>query len=283
MRINPFKQNLTNYKTKRQAMPLAASCLTVQTNVMRPSIPFTGGPLHVQVKNVVLPSLLQNMDGEFYLVNIFDKIKKQKVNAFLRYATNKSKKYLDIFDKKGEKIGSTNMEFSDWEIRKLPKNYLRLHNLESTEKESYAGVGSTIIQAAIEQSLKTDAKGRIYVYAWNALDKKNDPFVFYNKMGLSVTDPHSNFANMAKYHDMLSAGEFESLQKMLNYREVEDIEANEHMLKMYEAAASARNCRLDEIYLDFVEYMYLHDNKIKDLWLPKIKANPVFCESHRLK
>jgi len=283
MRINPFNQNLTTYKTKLQAMPLAAPCLTEQTTVIRPSIPFTGGPLHVQVKNVSLPHLLQKMDAEIYGIMLFDKIKNQKVNAFLAYTANKSIKYLNVFDKNGEIIGSTNINFSDWKNNGLPKNYLRLHDLESIGKEKYKGIGSTIIQAAVEQSLKTDAEGRIYVYAYNVGINVNDPFVFYNKMGLSLLDPDGHFGNLSEYTRETPPGALLNLKKRLGSENIDSLSPDEYMLNVYKAIAESTGKRLDDISLDFAEFMYLHDYKVKKLWLPKIQANPVFCESHRLK
>jgi len=286
MRINPFTQNLTNYKMKRQVNHLAgapAVCPHSSPSFMGSIKAFTSLPIKASVKNVSLPSLLQEMDAEIYGIMLFDKIRKQKVNAFLAYTANKSIKYLNVFDKNGEIIGSTNINFSDWKSNDLPKNYLRLHDLESIGKEKYKGIGSTIIQAAVEQSLKTDAEGRIYVYAYNVSSRRNDPFVFYNKMGLSLLDPDGHFGNLSEYIRETPPEALLNLKKRLGSENIDSLSPDEYMLNVYKAIAEFTGKRLDDISLDFAEYMYLHDDKVKKLWLPKINANQIFNERHRLK
>jgi len=283
MRINPFYQNLTTYKTKRQAMPLAASCLTAQTTVIRPSIPFTGGPLHVHVKNVVLPSLLKKVDGEIYAIKLFDKIKNKKIYAFLTVTADDTINYINVHGENAEIIGSTQMDFSCWKDHDLPKNYLRLHHLENFRKKRYAGVGSTIIQAAVEQSLKTEAEGRIYVFAYNVSPRTNDPFVFYNKMGLSVVSPDNKVRDLSHYLERIPTEACSFLEKRLQGKNIETLSPDEYMLNVYKAVADSTGRKLDEIRLNFTEHMYLHDDKVKDLWLPKIKANPIFSAQNRIK
>lgn len=279
MRVNLYNQNLANYKAKHQIKSFANKsttqpmpCLTPDAAFGKYHLPvFTGLLLMEPVEKTFLPETLQDADGEIYKIKLFDKIEKEEVPAFLRFTDyNETLKDLIIHDEEGEMIGRV------W-INKTPSsdNYLRLHSLESYKHDQYLGIGSTLVQAAIEKSLETDAHGKIFVHAYNMNNKKNDPFVFYNKMGLSVVTPWNGAPYLPDYTKKLTPKEIAEI----NQFESED----RQILELYKKMAAKQGCKMDEVYLDFTELMYLHDGKVQNFWLPRIQANPIFCDQNRVK
>lgn len=287
MKVTNFSPNFVSYNAKQQSKTLTANPSACQVSATIPSkcaIPaFTGLPPQLPIKKSILPEALQKVSGEIFGVNIIDKLKKETVKCFLRF-TNYGPglgegKALMIYSPEGKMIGSVGLDFSEWEkIARLPKNHTRLQYLRSDKKDQYAGVGSTLIQAAIEQSLKTEAKGRIYVHARNIngteAGKKNDPFMFYNKMGLSVVDPNGKVPNLNEYLRNLSPSEAAGLAKL---------SPDQQLVELYKTLAANRRCKTDAIHLDFAEMMFLPDDKVQSFWLPKIQSNPIFSDANRLK
>lgn len=298
MRINSFNQNLIpsynrNYNAKPIIKDFADNYTFCHNPNKAPAINFTGLSTDKIVKKLNLPAFLQELKGEVYKITLFDKTKRENVEAFLQYADSKdakSSKKIMIYDKKTDIIGSVGLDFSEWKEKNtnLPKNYVRLHMLENNNRKKYSGVGSAIIQAAVEKSLKTDAKGRIYVYSYNLNTdeqcKKNDPFIFYNKMGFSLVKPWSKAKIiLSRYTNNLSTIETTQLEKRVGTKNLPKVPPDELILATYETAASCRGCKAEEVYFDFAESMYLHDDKVESLWIPRIKANPIFTKSNKIK
>lgn len=299
MKIYTYTTNL--YNTKISAENSKNNRMTYPEQNPTPfqdysNIPATAFKGHLLVKpqlqKIELPAALKNLEGSIYKVRLFDKTKGNKVPVFLRYSNFKNAetfqevkdyKQLTIYSKSGEEIGSVNLDFSEWQsTTHLPNNHIRMHDLKNNKKAQYAGIGKTLVQAAVEQSLKKGGKGRIYVHACNIYNKDNDPFIFYNKMGLSVIDPRNNYGEITRYLKMLSEEETANLAKKLEGKNLETISPDEHMLAVYEAIAESRGCGLDEIYLNFSENMFLPDKHVKKIWIPKIKANPIFNPKNKI-
>lgn len=303
MRINRLQSPLITYTARPQIKGLADNS-SVHNAALKPasiSPAFYGLPFRRISNEIGLPLLITKTNGEVYAIKIFDKMQNKRVKVFLKYsdfvmtgingpvdkpvdgiAFYDGYKDLSIYSQEGEKIGGTYLNFSHWRDHGLHHNHVRLHDLANDGKERYAGVGSALIQAAVEQSLKTNAKGKIYVCACNVINRKNDPFIFYQKMGLSVIDPRSNSADISKYIDALSESEFIALQKRLEGKNPKKLSPDDYMKEVYESLAEIRGVKPDEVHLHFQEYMYLPDSKVKEFWLPKIEKNPILCDTNRI-
>ena len=309
MRISNSNPNFRKATQKSAPMSVATNSIVqnayntkLQLHKM-PSIAFTGFLFKSSVEVLKLPKSLKDFGGEIHSIKLFDKIKKQPIDAFIGYvpstiASSATKHLLSVFDKTGSSIGSVGLNFSEWAscgpfavYAPLPIAYTRLHTLENTGK-NVAGVGSSLIQAAVEKSLTTEAEGKIFVYAHNFHDKpKNDPVIFYNKMGLSINQPLQKWqTNISKYTDKakailrMSDEEFTNHLETLTNKNIKDLTADEKIFAIYESVAKARNCGLDEIsLLGYGERLFLHDDNVKKLWLPKIESNPIFNPNNRFK
>ena len=270
-----------------------------------PSAAFSGNLVTCNLDKVNLSKLLNKIDGEVYKIKLFDKNMKKHVDAFLSYekpistfgSNPEFEKTLSVYDACAVKLGSVNLNFNDWKTslesefkEGLPKAYATLHMLESPENERYSGIGQHLVQACVEKSLNNGAQGRICLFADNVFDEKNDPFVFYHKMGLSVLNPKNETPKADKY--IKEAAErlgmsVRRLEKRISKQK--DSSANDNsanpnneILKIYETVASRKYCKINEFTLHFAEWMYLHDNAVQKAWLPKIEANPIFSESNRV-
>lgn len=236
----------------------------------------------------ILPDILRKTNDEIYIIKLFNKAK-QEVQAFLRYSPVKDWEdcnYLAVYDHKGEILGDVHLSFTSWDkSMHLPTNHVRLFELQSYQNDQYSKIGSTLIQAAIEQSLKAGAEGRIYVCSSNIFDRKNDPFIFYNKMGLTIESPYykSKTFSPLKYLQHLKTGEKEIMIKKAESPDFQKLPIDGQILDIYKTIAALRGRRLDEISLDFFEYMFLHEDKVRGFWLPKIQANSIFSPSTRLQ
>ncbi len=257
------------------------------------------------VEKMVLPKTLKNANGEFYKITIFNKIDQKFEDAIIGYQKPvkpfgfipEGEKALFVYDLNGEKIGGVDINFLDWQTEAatdftngLPKPYLRLHYLESENNKKYSGVGSRLIQAAVERSIAVDSNGRIYLYSSNCSNTKNDPFVFYNKMGLSLSDPNGIdpkgmgvYSRKAAYELGMSEDKFINQLEEFKGKPLKEMKIDERVLSIYETVSKIANTKLDKIRLDFGSYMYLHDDNVEKIWIPKIKANPIFAESNKLK
>ena len=250
--------------------------------------------------------MFKNIEGEIYKINLFDKNTEKRVDAFLNYEVAKDasghamieKNKLAVYDNCARKLGSVIINFDDWKTYEstefldgLPMPYLRLHMLKSLYREKYGSVGSHIFQACVEKSLKSESNGRIFLHANNFENFKNDPFIFYNKIGLSLVNPKGespsayNCINEAAKDLQISIKEFKALMVELKGPDSNDysIHPNAKIFGIYEAVAHHKSRRLDEICLKFEEWMYLHDDAVHKIWVPKIEANPIFTESNRVK
>lgn len=308
MRINIFNANLINYKQNKKPYLGTQNHLDKYTpNVSydkTPSIAFTGFIFNRSVEKIKLPKVLKNIKGEIYQIKLFDKTKKQEVNAFIGYerptyvhgTQPESEKALSLYNEEGNKIGGVNLNFTDWKFfsastfkHGLPVGYTRLHHLKNISKEHYKKIGSILIQASVEKSLQTEAKGRLYLCANNFIDSENDPFIFYNKMRLSIVNPYNEPPKVSPYlhiaTEKLDLPGVRSLIELIKGKgkNFENLSADEQILTIYETYSHNKPCEIDEINLEFNEFMYLHEDKVKDFWLPKIKENPIFSDNNRLK
>lgn len=257
------------------------------------------------LKLFIIMNSLKRIPGEVYHISLFDKIKGQKVKALLGYSNSKfeffgvdlpREKSLILYSEQGKKLGDVNINFGEWEFNAetdfqngLPKPFVRLHLLKNDSLEQYKGVGSTLIQASIEKSLRTKAKGKIYVKAYNSENMNNDPFVFYNKMGLSLKNPYGGDPDLSKYIDCASKqlnideNQFKALMKNVVNSDIEGLSSDEKVVAIYKTLAHQKQCRVDQVRMGLMDWMYLYEDKINGLWLPKIEANPLFSDSNRLK
>jgi hypothetical protein len=311
MRINSSNPNYTNSKTKaaQTAVTPTVAENAVTTNLPLHKIPstaFTGALFRPNVHKLEIPKALKDFAGEIYSIKLFDKETKKPIDAFLGYAPatkteSESQSLLSIYDKKGTKLGRVGLNFLEWQDNLSSKYftdpdaltipYTRLDLLENTAK-NIAGVGSTLIQAAVEKSLSSDSKGRLFAYAFNfQKNAKNDPVVFYNKMGLSVNKQNQTaqpsleqFFERAQKMLNLSHDEFVKKLETLKNKKINDMAVDEKLLAVYETVAKNKSCKLDEIdLLGLGETMYLHDDNVEKLWRSKIEVNPIFNENNKLK
>lgn len=294
MKINSFTPNLIKAKAKQQVKSFTdnpANCRAfsqLPNNI--PSYAFMGLPFQTTTKRTVLPEILKKLTGEVYEIKLFDKLDKTKqktISALLRFTDlvgYKNYKEIMVHDTAGEILATAHFDTAEWKQVNLTENYARLCSLRSYKRDKYSGAGTALIQATVEKSLASEAKGRIFLSAGKSVDL-NDPFVFYYNMGFSVKGQIDNPPLLSKYMKELSEKEVEHLTKTLQSKNknLENMSIDEQIFTLYEAAASYRGRKLDEISLSFYDYMYLHNEKVQNFWLPKINANPIFGENNRLK
>ncbi len=302
MQIRSITPKLINYNQIQKSKSVQNNFYSVSKPIYYKNTPaaFCGIP---KIKKVNLPNALKNLCGEIYKIKVYDKIKKQEINAFLNYKTSidapneligSGVSKIQIYNEEAEEIGSVNMDFDMWKksfYEFLSHNpYTQLNSLENKKFSVYSRVGGNLIQAAIEKSLQTEAKGRIFLFASNNINTFNDPFIFYHKMGFSLENSFNQnrpafslYLENALINYSISKKTLLNDIKALNEQEFEYLPVNQKMFSIYQAVSYRKGLSLDEIYLKFCDYMYLHNYKVKDFWLAKIKNNPIFCESNRLK
>lgn len=286
--------------TPAQAMQQCST--TERKNCLRQDkIPFTSlRSLFLNIKKSPLTKT------ETFGINLFDKAAQKEVRGFISYGPSEitaKNPVLKIYNDDNNDIGSVSVDYDEWNSKErlnhlnlfnyksniLEKASIRLHMLLNND-QNYRGVGSAMIQAAVEKSLQTEANGRVYVLASNPnTPALNDPFVFYNKMGFTLMQPNKTAPNLEEIFNNcseLSYGKgsisLNELEKIIQKTD-KTLPIDEQVLNIYKEVAESKHCRLDEVYLDFGAHMYLNDDKVQSLWLPKIKANPIFSESNRVK
>ena len=305
MRINRFNPSVIQTKCQKNKTSQVSVSPAISPYLSMgdiPSVAFRGYLPNVSVERVVSPKILNQAREGQYSVKLFNKVKNSFVDAFIThgepdevsYGLNFSKvKTLNLYEDGGLKLGEVSIspvceKDGSENSENLLGNYVRLPILESRFSDQYAGVGSTLFGAAVEDILQTDAKGKVYVLAANFKNEDNDPFVFYNKMGLSVVNPLGGFSELSEYigaaAELLGVSRkvFRGLTQKIFGVDCSDyyISPDQKLLAIYETVAHHKSCRLDEIYLNFQENMYLHDDAVQKIWLPKIKTNPVFAQSN---
>lgn len=285
MRINPYSSKLNIYRQSVN-QGSAKSYASFQRPYACGSVAYKGLAIDVTPAKKIISKINVEPKDEIYKINLFDKLNGEFVETLFNCTPAKyiqNGKDLSILDKEGKFLGGVSINLSqEPDTNCYWKDYIRLHNLQSKSKNRYKGIGSTLIQAAVEQSMNTSSKGRIYVFACNTFDLKNDPFIFYNKMGLSVKNLMMEPVDLSPYLDDLTGSEQIQLKKELGSRNPEDLDPDEFLLSIYKAVAAAGKKKLDEVRIKLAEFMWLHDNKVKEIWAPKIKANPIFNEENRL-
>ena len=307
MRINSLNPNSTKYQTNKNVKNIAnTSSPSIAPRLSLneiPTVAFCGIPIKNSISKVELPEVFEGFEGELYKIKLFDKIKKKSADAFISFHKNWSdsgEDYLCVFDKAGEPIGDLSLNYTDWKTRKvgsfvngLPRPYVSLSWIQSFENENYRGIGTTLMQAAVEKSLKTDAKGKIYAYAWN-FKGQNDSFCFYNKMAMTTVEPgaeNTKIADMDTYLRRASVGlgmPANTLEPIKNSIEkfkgkpFDSMSEDEKILSIYETYAHNKPCHTADIHLNFAEFMYLHDDELQKVWLPKIEASPIFTQKNRV-
>lgn len=299
MRINSFNPNLINYKPMGKSIAENKVCNAKPTPYIPykqiPSVAFMGIPIKNAIERIKLPWGLERLQGEIYSICIFNKNENKKITAFLNYDCELNK--LAIFDQSAYKIGNLNLVPDKWCKKTiynnpLPFAYTSAESIFAKNK-SYANIGTNLMQAAVEKSLEFGAEGRLYVFAWNK-NGDNDPFVFYNKMGLSLINPYNNppklsrYIERVKFQNQLSNFNFMKLIKNLKGKLFDDLAPDEQMFSLYEVMAHQRKItnkpnELNEISLNFSEFMYLHNDNVQEIWLPKIKEAPIFSPNNRIK
>lgn len=300
--IYPKKQDGQTSQSPKVGVSNSLPCLSYDKI---PSLAFTGHIPNLKTGASELSTLLKRIPGEVYHIEVLDKAKGQKVKALLGFSTSKfeliepgmpKEKSLMIYSEQGKILGDVNLNFYHWHTEHespfkggLPKPFVRLHLLKNNAAEQYGGIGGNLIQASVEQSLKTKSKGRIYVNAFNAETIKNDPLVFYNKMGLTLESPYGGDVDIAKYiaraSKQLNVDEeqFNALMKNVVRTDIKNLTNDEKAVAVYKTVAHHNQCRPDEVRLGVGDWMYLNDDAVKNVWVPKIKTDPIFSDSNRLK
>lgn len=310
MRISRFNQKIDSYNSNRvDIKPAKSYSHAILPHLALneiPQITFSGNFIGNHLEKIKLAELFKNIKGEVYKIKLFNKNTEKRVDSFLSYerlndssglATIEGKK-LTVYDNCARKLGSVNIIFDAWKtydytefLDGLPMPYLRLHMLKSLDREKYGGIGSLLLQACVEKSLKSESKGRVFLHAENFENFKNDPFIFYDKMKLSLVNPMGGFPTAYKYIReaaevlQISVKEIHTLMAKpngLNYYDYA-IHPDTKIRGIYEAVAHQKSCRLDEICLNFDEWMYLHDDAVQNFWLQKIEEGPIFTKNNRVK
>lgn len=290
-----YDKNKANISAKNSTVDFTANSLNPTSQLSYDKIPlssltvFKGLPVIPATAKIALPKALERLDGEMYSITLLDRAK-QKVQAFLNYKNYKEGTYdykeLGIYDEMKTLLGKVYVDFSEWHSQNisLPRNHVRLHDLETHKKDQYTRVGSTIFQAAVEKSLETEAKGRLYLYGYNPYSSNNDPFVFYRKMGMTIKDPREPQPEVSKYlydaEKRCTAEEAAHLRKIFDD---ETVSPDDKILAIYHAISASSGLDLDKIRMGVGEYMFLPDEKVESFWLPKIQAKPIFNPANRLK
>ena len=281
MKIHSFTPNITNYKSKQQIKSFTQNPTDCPVFATQKTQTFTGIPSqanHLLAARTVLPVQLWSKSGEFYGVNIFKTLGKLEMPSFLRYTDYQNGlpgKALMLYDSSAKMIGSADLNFSKWQsCENSPGAYTFIDFLNNHDRQNISGVGSKLIQATIEQSLQTEAKGRVFLDARNITDRTGDSFIFYNKMGFTLVNPQGKGPDLRRYYKQLPSKDI---------AEIQHLSPDEQMLAIYKKVSERRKCKPEDVCIDFAEKMYLHGDKVENLWLPKIQANPVFNESNKLK
>lgn len=149
-------------------------------------------PPSTTVTNITSITLLQKKLGG---------LKTEPVEALLaktqEYYDGKTLEGLAVFSKKGTLLGDIyHLDAEEWIGYEAEKKwdpnpdrfregkYLRLHNLNATYTDKYKGIGTALIQAAIEESKKLGFEGQLKVNAENyCAPGRGCPIPFYAKMG----------------------------------------------------------------------------------------------------
>lgn len=299
LNINPIKYNSYNNKDNT-VKNVSYANISTHCAAQTPSCSFMGSFCHSLTKEMRLPNWANNTKNEWYKIKIFNKIEQKPVDALLRYnldAKPINDAELIIYNKDELIIGDVGLDFKNWIGNYLSFPYLRLHDLGNGGRSTYSRIGDKLIQAAVEISSKSEAKGRVFVCARNDLDNKNDPFVFYHKKGFSVADSIRK-ENLSAYFEralkLINSGQTQQSKRLTTaglIKKIEELEGvdfgtlnqDKKLFGLYKAIAEFKQCKLDEIRLDFGEYMYLCDDKVKEIWIPRIKENPILTAKNRIK
>lgn len=295
MRINGTLQNKIEPNKNNSSRGISyAQNLPNETNILKmqeiPSFAFKGSVICL-AKNELLsrvkpPQALDKLPGELFATQLFNKYKNKMEDVFLNLCDdsyNKQNKVLSIFGENNKLIGDVTLDYSD---KALGKTYLRLSNLQNHAKYCYQGVGSTLIQAAVEKSLlDKQFNGKLCLFAHNCMTAKyGDPFPFYNKMGFSIDERAGGFPSVSPYDPIIKTAKsmdllhlFKEPMSPTGYAMTDD-----NLRLLYEKFAEKNELPKDTVNLNFSDHMYLHDDKVKTLWLPKIKENRIFKESNRI-
>jgi hypothetical protein len=121
---------------------------------------------------------------------------------------NDKKTGLAVFSKEGEILGTIEyLDKNEWKTEenfRKRKQYLLLNYLNASYSNKYKGIGTALIQEAIQKSKNMGLGGQLKINACNYLNsKRGSPIPFYAKMGfIDPENPHLTKEELiAKYSD----------------------------------------------------------------------------------
>ena len=249
-------------------------------------------------------------------IEIFDNQLNKPVEAILQYNKNLLGN-IKIFDTAKKPIGSMELSSSHWRnTENTGTPHLHIGALDNLARAQYSGIGSKLIQTAVEISKALDAKGRLFLYAYTPKVSAPDPFLFYRKMGLSTTFEPSTFSMVntnsyikeAQKQTLCSEPLFIKLLEKISGIKFYKMSADEKLESTYKAVETIKNklnvgqankkivehtttklLNQDKLTppnktsarLGFGEWMYLNDNAVDKIWSDKISQAPILKAGSR--
>lgn len=287
---------------KKQALseitPLATAVKESFSQI--PAVAYRANYMPVEKQKCLMPRLVGQVEGEIYQTKLYDKDNEKIINAYIsKNASNPNKTYYNMFSDEGKLVGEMQLSHTKWNDpcetaykTGLPKPYSLVVTLENKQGK-YAGVGTKLMQAAVEDSLKTESSGRLFLMAVNIQNSINDPFIFYRKMGLSTVGPDKLSADPEKYLKYYFNNPSKTIEEIKEFNGVDfsnpRLSSDVKIQSLYEFAAAEKSkdtCSRvgsDKIYFGFNEWMYLHDDMVEKLWLPVLDSRPLLSDANRLR
>lgn len=290
--INSYDANNITYskrKNKNGLNSISVQKLNKTDTIKRVSF----GHLFATNKNIevnFLPTALKKIKNQIYRIHIFDKIENKPVEALLQYKYLQDEETpLNIYSKNDASIiGTAKIDFKRWFIKGFDEPCVYLTALQNHNPDKYKGIGSTLIQAAIELSLKPGSKGDVFLLANNKFNKKNDPFIFYYRQGFTTIHPLQEELSIKKYlkrtQEILNINSeslIEKLEKTIG-KPFNEMDSDEQIISIYKTISKEKNIDIDKIFFNFRDYMFLDKHNFQKIWTSKIEKHPILCNENKL-
>lgn len=296
MQVDRFTPSLVNYnKNKLQCAALSNSVNRDYKYFSGQKTAFCG--LDLLTSKAEIPRMLKNYAGEIFGTKIKIKGTEELVDAFIAYVPINREIFnsqtIHIFDREGLALGNIKMTYppKSIDLTATSADYMKLFMIKSFNNKRYSGPGSRLIQSTVEKSMEVPStKGRLCLLASNPdINAKNDPFVFYHSNGFSIVRPDGTAPDLTGYINSASeqlglfSTQFIAKIEKLKEQKFESLSPDKKMLAIYETLASEKKCNLNEVALGFSENMYLHDDAVQKIWLPKIEERAIFSLKNKIK
>lgn len=249
------------------------------------------------IRTSYVKNILNKMEGEVYRIKLINKETRKPVNCYLNYNNSFCKfdgySSVKIYSEVGKLIGHVRL-FAQKTEPTFVKNgehqyYSELSNLYASGNQKYKGIGKSLIQFCVEKNLKNNSKGKLCILANNNYTNINDPFIFYYKLGFSLTHPSGKPQVIRNYYleaaKLLQIEDKELINGVEKFKSksIKEMSLDERYHSLYEFVAQQQKTNLDMVRLNFKEHMYLHENGIKRVLLPEINKNQIINDNNRLK